>query len=275
MLPNHPLLAAVIDLTIHAGAAILPYWKTDTAVIQKADNSPVTAADLAAHQVLAAGLAKIAPDIPVLSEEDCDIPLAQRQQWQCWWLVDPLDGTKEFISGTAEFTVNVALIENGQVVFGVVAVPVRQQCYYGGQQFGAWLIEEQQAARQIQVRSAQEQLTVLASRRHSSPLQEQLLDQLRRLFALELTNVGSSLKFCLLAEGKADFYPRLAPTSQWDTAAAQAIVEGAGGVVIKLDGERLDYPVQASLLNPYFMALPAVAPWYATLQPLLANAVTE
>lgn len=265
------LMQAVVALVMEAGAAILPYWKTNTEVSQKPDNSPVTAADLAAHHVLSQGLQRIAPEIPVLSEEDCAIALSERQQWQRWWLVDPLDGTKEFINGSDEFTVNVALIEQGQVVFGVVGVPVRQQCFYGGAELGAWLIEQQSSPQPIKVRNSPETLTVVASRRHSSALQEQLLATLKQQFAVELANIGSSLKFCLLAQGLVDFYPRLAPTSQWDTAAAQAVVEGAGGVVLQLDGSRFNYPAKASLLNPYFMALAKDAPWFASLRPLLAQ----
>src|SRR5262245_59454421 len=133
---SHPLLPAVIDLVRQAGEVILPYWRGDLAVSEKADASPVTAADLAAHKVLAAGLAALDPTIPVLSEEAADIPLAERAGWQRWWLVDPLDGTKEFIAGTEEFTVNVALVDGGRVVFGVVGMPVGGRCYYGGAGLG-------------------------------------------------------------------------------------------------------------------------------------------
>ncbi|CAK9892340.1 MULTISPECIES: 3'(2'),5'-bisphosphate nucleotidase CysQ [Pseudomonas] len=263
------LMQQVVELARQAGEAILPFWRADVAVTAKADESPVTAADLAAHQVIAEGLRALAPEIPVLSEEDCDIPLSERQGWQRWWLVDPLDGTKEFIAGTEEFTVNIALIEQGQVVFGVVAIPTNGRCYYGGKGFGAWLAEESGAAKAISVRtapSAGERFTVVASRRHSSPQQEALLAGLSQAVGeLELANIGSSLKFCLLAEGAADCYPRLAPTSQWDTAAAQGVLEGAGGEVLGLDGQAFVYPPRESLLNPFFLALPAAAPWRDTL----------
>ncbi|WP_095162555.1 3'(2'),5'-bisphosphate nucleotidase CysQ [Pseudomonas sp. Irchel 3F5] len=263
------LMQQVVELARQAGEAILPFWRADVAVTAKADESPVTAADLAAHQVIAEGLRALAPEIPVLSEEDCDIPLSERQGWQRWWLVDPLDGTKEFIAGTEEFTVNIALIEQGQVVFGVVAIPTNGRCYYGGKGFGSWLAEESGAAKAISVRtapSAGERFTVVASRRHSSPQQEALLAGLSQAVGeLELANIGSSLKFCLLAEGAADCYPRLAPTSQWDTAAAQGVLEGAGGEVLGLDGQAFVYPPRESLLNPFFLALPAAAPWRDTL----------
>ena len=156
-----------------------------------------------------------------------DIPLSERGQWQRWWLVDPLDGTKEFISGSEEFTVNVALIENGRVVFGVVSMPTTQRCYVGGAGLGAWRSDDDTDLAPIRVRDVPpkgEAFTVVASRRHSSPEQERLLAGLSAAVGeLQLTNVGSSLKFCLLAEGAADCYPRLAPTSQWDTAAAQGV----------------------------------------------------
>jgi len=238
-------------------------------VTNKADDSPVTAADLAAHRIIADGLLALAPQIPVLSEEDCNISLAERQGWSRWWLVDPLDGTKEFIAGSEEFTVNIALIENGVVVFGVVSMPTNGRCYSGGRQLGAWRAEAGEAAQPIQVRNAppaEGRFTVVASRRHSSPEQEALLAGLGAAVGeLDLANIGSSLKFCLLAEGSADCYPRLAPTSQWDTAAAQGVLEGAGGEVIGLDGQPFTYPARESLLNPFFLALPRTAAWRQAL----------
>ncbi|MES2869283.1 MAG: 3'(2'),5'-bisphosphate nucleotidase CysQ [Pseudomonadota bacterium] len=260
----HPLLAPVIALVHRAGEAILPFWRADVAVTAKSDDSPVTAADLAAHHVLLDGLTALDPSIPVLSEEDANIPQSVRAGWTRWWLVDPLDGTKEFISGSEEFTVNVALIENGRVVFGVVSMPTSGRCYYGGAGLGAWRADADVIA-PISVRNlppAGEALVVVASRRHSSPEQERLLAGLEACVGtLQMANIGSSLKFCLLAEGAADCYPRLAPTSQWDTAAAQGVLEGAGGVVLQLDGESFSYPARESLLNASFLALPAKALW--------------
>lgn len=269
------MLPQIVELARRAGTAILPFWRADVAVTTKLDESPVTAADLAAHHVIVEGLQALAPDIPVLSEEDCNIPLEQRQGWHRWWLVDPLDGTKEFIAGTDEFTVNIALIEQGRVVFGVVAMPVNGRCYYGGQGLGAWRAQADGSVEPIRVRLAPpagEAFTVVASRRHSSPQQERLLAGLgEALGELELANIGSSLKFCLLAEGAADCYPRLAPTSQWDTAAAQGVLEGAGGEVLGLDGEVFVYPPRESLLNPFFLGLPAAAPWRGKLLALAST----
>ncbi|MGA3679555.1 3'(2'),5'-bisphosphate nucleotidase CysQ [Pseudomonas graminis] len=265
----HPLLAPVIELCRRAGEVILPFWRSGVEVEVKSDDSPVTAADLAAHELLVAGLKALDPSIHILSEEDANIPLSERSQWQRWWLVDPLDGTKEFIAGSEEFTVNVALIENGRVVFGVVSMPTNNRCYFGGAGLGAWRSDDSQHLAPISVRNepgAGEAFTVVASRRHSSPEQQKLLAGLSEVVGeLELTNIGSSLKFCLLAEGAADCYPRLAPTSQWDTAAAQGVVEGAGGVVLNLDGTTFEYPARETLLNSYFLALPAEATWRGAL----------
>lgn len=260
---SHPLLPAVLALVQQAGTAILPYWRTGVRVIEKADASPVTAADLAAHHVLNEGLQALDANIPVLSEEAADISLAERAGWTRWWLVDPLDGTKEFIADSEEFTVNVALIERGQVVFGVVGIPATGACCYGGAGLGARRVDANGESQSISVRETPASgLTVVASRRHGSALQEQLLTALAARFGeLERVSVGSSLKFCQLAEGSADCYPRLAPTSQWDTAAAQGVLEGAGGVVLTLQGEPLRYDARESLLNPFFLALPADAEW--------------
>ena len=260
-------LQPVIELVKQAGLAILPYWRADVAVQEKADASPVTAADLAAHQLLSQGLKALTAEVPVLSEEAADIALSERAAWQRWWLVDPLDGTKEFIAGSEEFTVNVALIEQGQVVFGVVGVPATGCCYFGGKDFGAFKQGADGAVQAISMREATEQgFTVVASKRHSSAAQEALLAAISQTFGEpQLANIGSSLKFCLLAEGSADCYPRLAPTSQWDTAAAQGVLEGAGGQVLQLSGEPLRYDARESLLNPFFLALPLKAPWRAEL----------
>ncbi|MBT2340073.1 MULTISPECIES: 3'(2'),5'-bisphosphate nucleotidase CysQ [Pseudomonas] len=265
----HPLMAPVVELALKAGEAILPFWRANVQVNHKADESPVTAADMAAHEVIVAGLAALAPDIAILSEEDADIAQGVRAGWERWWLVDPLDGTKEFISGSEEFTVNIALVEHGRVVFGVVSMPTNGRFYVGGANLGAWRGDKGGEPLPVAVRNepaAGEAFTVVASRRHTSPEQERLLEGLSgSLGELQLTSIGSSLKFCLVAEGAADCYPRLAPTSQWDTAAAQGVLEGAGGEVLGLSGEPFCYPARASLLNASFLALPAKAAWRAKL----------
>ncbi len=242
------------QLTRDAGTATLTYWQQNPTVQAKADASPVTAADLSAHDILLAGLQQLTPDIPVISEEAADIPLAERAQWSRFWLLDPLDGTKEFIDGSDEYTVNIALIDNAQVRFGIVGVPARDTLYWGGHGLGAWRQLGKQKATPLHTRQPGEIISVVASRRHSSPEQQTILETMAQKRQLELVSIGSSLKFCLLAEGAADIYPRLAPTCQWDTAAAQGVLEGAGGQVLKLNGQRFDYPSRETWLNPHFIA---------------------
>lgn len=242
------------QLAREAGQAAMPWWRKDPEIVTKADDSPVTAADLAANQHIMDGLRALTPEIPILSEEAADVPYAERRYWTRFWLVDPLDGTREFIAGSDEFTVNIALIENDQVRFGVVGVPARDAIYWGGAGLGSWCQGGNQPPQPIHCRAPASPLRVVASRRHTSADQEALLQRLQDTHQVALTGVGSSLKFCVLAEGTADLYPRFAPTSQWDTAAAQAVLEGAGGQVLGLDGQRFHYPQRNDWLNPYFIA---------------------
>lgn len=248
-------LHALKQLVAQAGAKTLEYWRQPLEVMDKADASPVTAADLAAHALLVEGLQRLTPDIPILSEEDAEAPLAERLKWQRFWLIDPLDGTKEFIDGSDEFTVNLALIEEGQVRFGLVGVPARGTLYWGGLHQGSWRSQADGSVEQLHTRAAATPLQVVASRRHTSAEQEAMLERLQSQRSIERVSIGSSLKFCLLAEAQADFYPRFAPTCQWDTAAAQAVLEGAGGAVLGIDGQRFSYPHRQSWLNPHFIAL--------------------
>jgi len=188
--------------------------------------------------------------VPVLSEESADIPWETRKTWRQYWLVDPLDGTKEFISRNGEFTVNIALIRDHQPVMGVVHVPVTGVSYYGAKGHGAWRRAAGQAPESIHVRQpAADPLVIVGSRSHANP---ELASQLEKLGLHELISMGSSLKFCRVAEGLADFYPRVGPTSEWDTAAAQAVVEAAGGNVVRADGTFLPYNCKESYLNPHF-----------------------
>ncbi|HDZ56483.1 MAG TPA: 3'(2'),5'-bisphosphate nucleotidase [Pseudomonas xinjiangensis] len=258
---NLPIpFAELCQITRQAGEKTLAWWKQPLEVIDKPDHSPVTAADLAAHVLITEALQALTPGIPVLSEEAADVPLSERLNWQRFWLVDPLDGTKEFIAGTDEFTVNIALIEDGEVVLGVVGVPAKNVVYWGGRGLGAWRQRGNDPAQPILARDAGTPLTVVASRRHTSPEQEAMMARLEATQPVNRVNVGSSLKFCLVAEGAADLYPRFGPTSQWDTAAAQAVVEGAGGLVIGLDGQRFSYPPRETWLNPFFIALGNMPP---------------
>ena len=257
------LVPAVADIARLAGEAILTVYNDEFDVARKADDSPVTEADLASHDVIVRELGKLTPDIPVLSEEDADIPFAERSSWQQYWLVDPLDGTKEFVSRNGEFTVNVALISNHQSVLGVVQVPVTGNCYCGFVGHGATLQEGGSAPRDIRVRVPHaDPIVVVGSRSHANPKLEQHLQPLGNY---ELVSMGSSLKCCLVAEGKADFYPRLGPTFEWDTAAAHAVVAAAGGQLTHLDGSPFLYNAKESLLNPEFLVTGDPSPDYPRL----------
>ncbi len=245
------LLAKIEQTAIKAGHAILEiYQSVDFGVEIKSDDSPLTKADLAAHNIIVANLQKITPDVPVLSEESVSIPYATRKKWNKYWLVDPLDGTKEFIKRNGEFTVNIALIENGHSILSVVYVPVQDITYSAVKGYGAFK-KENESRVQIHIQKpARDIPIVVGSRSHMS---QQVGDYLDKLGEHELISMGSSLKFCLVAEGKADLYPRLGLTSEWDTAAAQCIVEQAGGRVVTLDNQTLLYNTKDNLLNPYFM----------------------
>ncbi|MBI5431143.1 MAG: 3'(2'),5'-bisphosphate nucleotidase CysQ [Nitrosomonadales bacterium] len=246
----------VAGIAHQAGAAIMEVYRSgDTGQTSKADSSPLTLADLAAHRVIVEALARLTPAIPVLSEEAADIPYAERTGWTRFWLVDPLDGTKEFIKRNGEFTVNIALIENGEPVLGVVYAPVLDVCYYGARGSGAFVQRGNAAAQPIVVKphAAGAPIKVVASRSHSDARTEALLQQLGDH---QCISMGSSLKLCLVAEGAAHFYPRLGPTMEWDTAAAHAVVNAAGGMVCNIAGEELRYN-KADLHNPEFLVLPA------------------
>ena len=253
---NKQLIDKVFDIARLAGAAILDiYQNGDFGETAKADQSPLTKADLASHRMIVEGLARETPDIPVLSEEAADISFPERSQWQRFWLVDPLDGTKEFIKRNGEFTVNIALVENGQPVLGVVYAPVLDVGYLGQNGSEAYVVRNSQPAQTIAVKLPVpgEPVKVVASRSHSDARTEQLL---ARLGDYTCVSMGSSLKLCLVAEGKANFYPRLGPTMEWDTAAAHAVVRAAGGRVCDLKGVELRYNKQ-DLHNPEFLVLPS------------------
>ena len=246
-------LDPVRALAVAASERIMVIYATAFSITAKDDHSPLTAADLASHHTIVAGLNALTPDIPVLSEESAAIPFAERAQWPRYWLVDPLDGTKEFIQRNGQFTVNIALIEDHQPVLGVVRVPVTGRCYFAARGYGAFCEEPGQAPQPIQVKplAPNQPVRVVGSRSHGGPGLQQFV---AALGPHQLVAMGSSLKLCLVAEGAADVYPRLGPTSEWDTAAAQAIVEVAGGQVVSAEsGEPLRYNTRDSLLNPYFI----------------------
>jgi 3'(2'), 5'-bisphosphate nucleotidase len=242
----------LVELACDAGDAIMHVYARDFAVETKQDNSPVTAADLAAHRILCDGLAALTPDIPVLSEEAADIPWETRRAWPRLWLVDPLDGTREFVKKNGEFTVNIALIENHEPVMGVIHAPALDVLVHAERGAGAFLRSEGDDIALATTRPAAAPLRVAASRSHATERTTRLLDALGDH---ERLGLGSSLKFCRIAEGRIDFYPRFGPTSEWDTAAGQAILECAGGAVLDVNGEPLRYNTKDSLLNPDFFAV--------------------
>ena len=245
------LLPGVVALARHAGDAILSVYGQQFEVTNKADQSPLTLADTKSHEIIVQGLHALTPDVPVLSEEASDIPYSERRQWRRYWLVDPLDGTKEFVSRNGEFTVNIALIDGHDAVLGVVHVPVTDTTYTGARGAGATRQVGREPALPIHTAAkAPTPLRIVGSRSHRDAVLDRYLP---RLEPYQLVAVGSSIKFCLVAEGIADFYPRFGPTSEWDTAAAQAVVEAAGGRVIQTDGQVLRYNAKVELLNPHFL----------------------
>ncbi len=251
---------AVLDIARRAGAAILAVYARDFEVEAKADRSPLTEADLAAHALIRDGLAALAPGIPLLSEESAPEDLTERRSWQRYWLVDPLDGTREFVKRNGEFTVNIALIESGRAVFGVVYAPVLDALYWAQAGQGSWLCTADGEDVQLSVQKpAPRPLRVAVSRSHLDPKSAAMIQHLQQPLQVPL---GSSLKFCRLAEGQVDLYPRFGPTGEWDTAAGQCVLEEAGGAVLDLEGQALRYNQREGLINPDFIALGDVElPW--------------
>jgi len=271
------LLVGAITAARQAGDAILDVYNQSgqLAIEIKRDASPLTEADTRAHQIIIAGLQKLDAEIPILSEEADPEEWETRRHWSSYWLVDPLDGTKEFLSRNGEFTVNIALIRDGDPVLGVVYVPFLDICYSGlvGSDTGSF--KQQGNAQPVEISVSRLEilegtvaaLRVVTSRRHGGDALEALLVRLQeKCRQVELLSMGSSLKICLLAEGRADFYPRLAPTSEWDTAAAHAILCAAGGQIYRTDFETLRYNQKESLLNPCFLAVADRQPdWHQLL----------
>lgn len=257
------LLQAVVAIARDAGAAIMQIYNAGegSRLADKSDSSPLTLADLAAHRVIVAGLNALTPDVLVVSEED-EVSHAARKAIGEFWLLDPLDGTKEFIARSGDFTVNIALIQNGKAVLGVVDAPAQKTTYWGAQGLGAYKSEGAQIERAIAVNPAPSPtalLRIVASKSHMNP---ETLDFIAQFPAHALVQAGSSLKLCRVAEGSADIYPRLGPTCEWDTAAAQAVVEAAGGVVTQVDGQALTYG-KPDKLNPHFIV--SARPWQQLL----------
>lgn len=247
----------IIQVARKAGDAIMEIYSTDFNVELKGDNSPLTAADKKSNEVIINQLEQMYPGIPRISEETKLTAYDVRKSWKQYWLIDPIDGTKEFIKRNGEFTVNIALVENGIPVLGVVYAPAKQLMYYGDKENGSFLQKGNASAVKLATgknHNSLSKINVVASRSHLSDETLQFVEQLKQQGKeIEFVSSGSSLKFCLVAEGKADVYPRFGPTMEWDTAAGQAVIECAGGKVVNAQTNGPLLYNKENLLNPYFI----------------------
>lgn len=271
-------VSQILELLNTASLAILKHYRSDAAAEyqNKKDSTPLTEADLMAHRLICQGLRQICPEIPVLSEEsDTDVK-QMRRQWRDYWLVDPLDGTREFLNRTGEFTINIALIREHRPVLGFIAAPCLDTVWFGGEHYGAYKLTlgadlaSKQSIR-CRVLQSSAQITVLSAIRHRNKHLQATLSYLRSATPeLQRLDSGSALKFCQLAEGRGDIYPRFSPCCEWDTGAGQALVEGAGGQVWALNGQPLAYNSRDTLMSPHFVALadPSATFWIGLLQEL-------
>ena len=272
-----PFMLGAIQAAIAAGNAINEVYRSDFEVAYKSDKSPLTVADQKSHEIIAAALKKY--DLPILSEEGQDRPYAQRKKWKRFWIVDPLDGTKEFVKRNGEFTVNIALIENNCPVLGVIFVPDRNTLYFAERNLGAYKMEDNRFGQLCGIRAGSMEdthslldqivsrsirlpiegrrrpaLTIVGSRSHKNAELEAYVEEKRKKFGeVEFISAGSSLKICLIAEGKADIYPRLGPTMEWDTAAGQAIAESAGASMVDFGKQKPLVYNKKDLHNPWFI----------------------
>ncbi len=272
-----PYILKSIQASIAAGNAINEVYRSDFEVAYKSDKSPLTIADQKSHQIINGTLKEY--DLPILSEEGKDRPYAQRKKWKRFWIVDPLDGTKEFVKRNGEFTVNIALIENSRPVMGTIFVPDRNTLYFAERNLGAYKLEDGPLGELPKIRAGSKQdahtllaqiisrsirlpvkglqrpaLTIVGSRSHKNAELEAFVEEKRKQFgAVEFISAGSSLKICLVAEGQADIYPRLGPTMEWDTAAGQAIAESAGASVVDFDSRNPLVYNKEDLHNPWFI----------------------
>lgn len=255
---DQALVQKLEDIARQAGEAILEvYEQGDLGIETKSDETPVTTADMRANTVIEAGLKSLPVQYPILSEESAHTPYNERQHWRRYWLVDPLDGTQEFINRNGQFTVNIALIEDGYPLFGMVHIPATNTSYWGGKELGAFRQRDDQPPVIIRPRTFNsDKVVVLGSRSYSTHRARNYLKQLESFFPnLESRSVGSALKSCFIADGQADIYPRVGPTSEWDTAAVQAVVEGAGGLFLDPEGDRFAYNFKESLKNSDFLVV--------------------
>jgi 3'(2'), 5'-bisphosphate nucleotidase len=245
------LLPQVIELVKQAGKEILEVAEQCIDIDCKLDSTPVTNADLAANHLIVSGLSNFSSKFPVLSEESTKIPFSQRQAWTTYWLVDPLDGTREFINNNGEYSINIALIHEHEAIFGVIYAPVQGVIYYAYQGAGAYKIDGLDEIQQIHVKNKRRTPLIIACGNHHPG--DDFEHFVKQLGEVEFIPMGSSIKSCLVADGSADLYARLGPTSEWDTAAAQIIVEEAGGGLTDVNMQPLTYNTKDSLLNPHFL----------------------
>ena len=251
-------LLEIVNISVDAGEVILNYYNENVDVIYKDDESPLTKADLASHKIITDSIKKITPDIPILSEEEF-IDWKIRKKWKKYWLIDPLDGTKEFIKKNDEFTVNIALIENNRPILGVIYTPALNELFYSIKNFGSYKILTKKKlntlkeAKRISInKKKSNKIKVVGSRSHSNPILDKWVN--KNFNEFDILQKGSSLKFCLIAEGSADIYPRFGPTSEWDIAAGHIILEEAGGKLKSIDNKEILYNEKENILNPDFFA---------------------
>ena len=248
---NEQLIISTIEIAKEAGEAISQIYKSDFDYQIKRDLSPITAADRLSHKIITERLKILTPEIPILSEENCNIPFKVRSQWADYWLIDPLDGTKEFINNNGEFTVNIALIENNTPILGIIHIPISHETYWGSKNKGSFYLNANDDAVNISVsNNHQNPIRIVASRSHPSEMLNYVLE---KIINYEIIKIGSSIKFCHIASGQADCYPRFGPTSEWDTAAGEAIVRYAGGHMVTLNGNLMQYNAKKDYLNPNFI----------------------
>ena len=255
---NKENLLEILNISVDAGEVILNYYNENVDVIYKDDESPLTKADLASHKIITDSIKKITPDIPILSEEEF-IDWKIRKKWKKYWLIDPLDGTKEFIKKNDEFTVNIALIENNRPILGVIYTPALNELFYSIKNFGSYKILTKKKlntlkeAKRISInKKKSNKIKIVGSRSHSNPILDKWVN--KNFNEFDILQKGSSLKFCLIAEGSADIYPRFGPTSEWDIAAGHIILEEAGGKLKSIDNKEILYNEKENILNPEFFA---------------------
>lgn len=256
---DQALIQWLNDIAKRAGEAILAvYEQSELGIETKSDATPVTRADMHANAVIEAGLQLLPEQYPILSEESVHASFDERRDWSRYWLVDPLDGTQEFINRNGEFSVNIGLIENSYPLFGMVYIPATNTSYWGGKELGAFRQKDNQLPVAIHPRTfnPEQDVVVLGSRSYGTDRAKAYLKQLQSFYSnLEFNPVGSALKSCFIADGQADIYPRIGPTSEWDTGAVQAVVEGAGGLFLNPEGERFSYNRKESLVNSDFLVI--------------------